>query len=112
MADRLRDGEDEKLEALFRAEPIADDGFSERVMSRIRRDLFIRRWTLPAAMLIGGLIAAKPAGQMLLAMAEVLAALPVGIELLPLDSLPQAAVFILGGAAVGVLALFINGLEE
>ncbi|MGH8166383.1 MAG: hypothetical protein ACREQ1_04050 [Woeseiaceae bacterium] len=119
MAERLRDKEDAMLEALFRAGPhtelIEDDGFSDRVVSRIRRGIWIRRWTLPIAILIGGLIAAKPAAQILLAMAEILTATPMipeDIRTLSVDALPQATMFVFGGTLVGIIALFIKGLEE
>ena len=112
MAERLKDKEDAKLEALFRSEPIEDNGFSERVVSRVRRGIWIRRWTLPLAALIGGLIAAKPAAQLLLAMTDILAVLPADVRSVELDSLPQVTTFIFGGTLVGLVALFLNGLEE
>ena len=112
MAERLKDKEDARLEALFRSEPIEDNGFSERVVSRVRRGIWIRRWTLPLAALIGGLIAAKPAAQLLLGITDVLAVLPADIRGVDLDSLPQVTTFILGGTLVGFIALFVNGLEE
>lgn len=60
MADRLKDKEDRKLEALFASEPIADNGFSARVVSRIRRQIWVRRLALPVAFVIGAAIAAQP----------------------------------------------------
>jgi hypothetical protein len=112
MAERLKDENDAKLEALFRSEPIGDDGFSDRVVSRVSRGILIRRWTLPAAVLIGGLIAAKPAGQLLLAMGEILTVIPEDIRTVQLDSLPQVTTFIFGGTVAGMIALFVKGLEE
>jgi hypothetical protein len=81
-------------------------------VSRVRRGIWVRRWTLPIAILIGGLIAAKPAGQLLLAMSELLAVLPEDYRTLSVDALPQATMFILGGTLVGIFALFVKGLEE
>jgi hypothetical protein len=112
MAERLKDKDDAKLEALFRSEPIEDDGFSDGVVSRVRRGILIRRFTLPAAVLIGGLIAAKPAAQLLLAMAEILTVIPQDIRTVQLDSLPQMTTFILGGTVAGMIALLVKGLEE
>jgi hypothetical protein len=60
MADKLKDAEDEFLESLFAAEPIADDGFSEHVVRRVRRRLWIERLSLPLAVALGGLVAFKP----------------------------------------------------
>jgi hypothetical protein len=112
MAERLKDNDDAKLEALFRARPIEDDGFSDRVVSRVRRGILIRRWTLPVAVLIGGLIAAKPAAQLLLAMSEILTVIPEDIRTVPLDSLPQVTTFVFGGTVAGMIALLVKGLEE
>jgi hypothetical protein len=112
MAERLKDKEDAKLEALFRSGALEDDGFSDRVVSRIRRGIWIRRWTLPLAVLIGGLIAAKPAAQLLLAMVDILSVLPADVRTVELDALPQISTFIFGGTLIGIVVLFINGLEE
>lgn len=112
MAERLKDKEDAKLEALFRTEPVADDGFSDRVVSRVRRGIWIRRWTMPIAILLGGLIAAKPAAQLLMAMADIVTAVPADLDKFNLDSLPQITTFIFGGTFAGVIILFIKGLEE
>lgn len=112
MAERLKDKEDARLEALFRTAPVEDNGFSERVVARVRRGIWIRRWTLPLAALIGALIAAKPATQLLLAMTDILAMLPADVRNVELESLPQLATFIFGGTVAGLLALFLNGLEE
>jgi hypothetical protein len=112
MAERLKDKEDARLEALFRSGPIADDGFSERVVARVRRGIWIRRWTLPLATLIGGLIAAKPAAQLLLGMTDLLSVLPADVRSIDLDSLPQVTTFVFGGTLVALIALFLNGIEE
>ena len=65
MAERLKDEHDAKLEALCRSAPLEVDGFSKRVVWRVRRGICIRRWTLPLAIMVGGLIAAKPAAELL-----------------------------------------------
>jgi hypothetical protein len=112
MAERLKDEHDAKLEALFRSAPLEDDGFSERVVARVRRGIWIRRWTLPLAILIGGLIAAKPAAQLLMGMAEILTVLPEDVRNVELDALPQVTTFIFGGMVAGLIGLFLKGLEE
>jgi hypothetical protein len=60
MADRLKDEADLKLEALFRTELVQDNGFSGRVVSRVRRQMWVERLSLPTAFVIGAMIAAKP----------------------------------------------------
>ena len=57
MAEKIRAAEDQLLESMFRIEAIDDDGFSARIVGRIRRGIWLRRLTLPIAMLIGGAIA-------------------------------------------------------
>ena len=78
MVEKLQDAEDRLLEAMFRSEPIPDDGFSGRVVTRIRRDIWVRRLALPVAMLIGGAFAVKPASQLLVAGSKLLTVVPQG----------------------------------
>ena len=115
MVEKLKDAEDRMLESMFQERPIADDGFSRRVVTRIRRRLWIRRLTLPAAMLIGGAIAIKPLSQLVIAASKLLIIVPEGLLEAPASWVPQmeAAVFgvsltqmvVLGGMtlAAGVL---------
>ncbi len=56
----MKDAEDLMLEKLLGSEAIADDGFSDRVVKKVRRRLWVRRLTLPIAAAIGTSIAAKP----------------------------------------------------
>ncbi len=56
----MKDAEDLMLEKLLGSEAIADDGFSDRVVAKVRRRLWIRRLTLPIAAAIGLGIAARP----------------------------------------------------
>ena len=67
MAEKIQDAEDRLLESMFQANSaeIADDGFSDRVVRRIRRQMWIRRLALPVALIVGGAIAVKPAAQLL-----------------------------------------------
>lgn len=108
----MKDRDDLRLEALFSSEPIADDGFSERVVSRIRRRLWIRRWTMPIAVLVGGLIAAKPVSDVLVAAGTIATVLPDELRTLSFDSLPSATIFVLGGSIVGIMALIIGLAED
>jgi hypothetical protein len=59
MVEKLKDAEDRFLESMFQSAPISDDGFSRRIVCRIRQKIWIRRLTLPVAMLIGGVIAVE-----------------------------------------------------
>ena len=97
MADRTRDDEDRLLESLLAFEPVADDGFSERVVRRIRRQLWIRRLALPIAMLVGMAIAIRPLLELVSLGSALLGMLPSEWSSLPFDWLPQAPVLLLGG---------------
>ena len=52
MAERLKDDADLKLDALFRSEPVQDDGFSVRVVSRVRRRMWVQRLSFTKAFVI------------------------------------------------------------
>ena len=109
MADKIKDADDLLLESMFHPEPIADDGFSMRVVRRVRRKLWIRRLSLPIAAAIGVSIAAKPLAGLVTAVFGVLAALPVDIAV-PADSLPPlhfivSGAIILFGALIGLRSI-------
>ncbi len=111
MAERLKDNEDLALEALFRSGPVADDGFSQRVVGKIRRQIWARRVTLPLAVFLGSAVAAKPVASLLGNMGEIMNNVPGGGSL-PVDSLPSVYMLI-GGGMLLALALFgLNMLEE
>ena len=89
MAEKLKDAEDRFLESMFESQQIADDGFSHRVVTRIRRRLWVRRVTLPIAMLIGGAIAIRPASELLIAASKLLTVAPQSVLEAPSSLLPQ-----------------------
>ena len=100
------------LESLFHAEPIADDGFSERVIGRIRRRLWLRRLTLPCAMIIGGAIAIQPLAELALAAARLLMAMPDELVRLPVTWLPQIQYVVIAAMLLGAGMLGVRMLEE
>jgi hypothetical protein len=112
QADRMRDDTDLELEALFRSEAVNDDGFSDRVIRRIRRQMRVRRFALPLAMLVGGAIAAKPAMDLVLVASRLVTVIPEDVLSLPLESLPQMSTVVGALAIAGVMALFLRALEE
>lgn len=110
MVDRMKDAEDIKLEALFASETISDNGFSVRVEKRIRRQLWVRRLALPLAVLVGGLIAAKPLADLLTSFLKLASLLPASVSdnlnALPAGNLPQLSTIMLGAMlTVGVVVL-------
>ena len=99
---------DDWLKAAFKSEPIVDEGFSLAVMRRVRRQMFVRRWTMPVAVIIGGVIAAKPATELLIFVSRFIDMLPAQISAVPTDWLPQSPTFIIAG----VLILVGSGLAQ
>lgn len=108
MAERLKDEEDRKLEALFAAEPIADNGFSARVVARVRRQIWVRRLSLPIAFVIGAAISAQPLMQLIDAVSGLFKFIPQTIAsnltVVSAAQVPQAQSILLGAMLlVGVL---------
>jgi len=105
MAEKLRDAEDRMLESMFRLEPIADDGFSKRVVMRIRRRLWVRRLTLPVATLIGGAISIEPLSQIVIAAAKLSTVVPEGLLEVPTEWLPQMESLVFGASLIQLVVL-------
>ena len=105
MAERLKDAEDRLLESVFRSEPIADDGFSQRVVTRIRRRIWLRRLALPVAVLVGGAIAIKPAWQLLAAASKLLRTVPDGVLEAPASWIPQMQTVVFGASLLQLVVI-------
>lgn len=115
MAERLKDDQDLKLEALFRSEPVQDDGFSARIMSRVRRRMWVRRLSLPTAFVVGALIAAKPVAQLAMLVPKIVGIVPVGLADifdLPLEGLLQGPHVILGVMLLAATLMIGRMLED
>lgn len=115
MADRLKDSEDLKLETLFRSEPVPDDGFSVRVVSRVRRRMWVRRLTLPIAFVIGAAIALKPLAELATLVPKVVSIVPqslVSVFDLPIGNIFQGPTIILGIMLLAAMMMIGRMLEE
>jgi hypothetical protein len=115
MVDRLKDSEDLKLEALFRSEPVADNGFSERIVKRVRRRMWVQRLTLPTAIGIGAIIAAKPVAQLVILVPRIISSIPldrISFVDLPLEGLIQGPAIFLGGILLAAMLMVGRMLEE
>ena len=112
MAERTRDAEDRLLDSMFQSQPIEDDGFSVRVVRRIRRRIWIQRLALPVAMLIGGAIALKPAMQLFSILSRYLGAMPQEAVAASLDSVPQLPMILLAGTLLVFAAVTFRMFEE
>jgi len=112
MADKIRDAEDAWLESLLSAEFIADDGFSDRVVGKIRRKLWLRRLTLPVAAAVGGTIAFKPALALLTLASQLLIVVPSEFEVSTAEWLPSPYLIVTGGMLLAAAMLGVRMLEE
>jgi len=112
MADKFRDAEDRLLETMFDSEPITDNGFSDNIIRRIRRRIWIRRLTLPTAILIGGAIAMKPALQLIVIVSRLLSIVPNDLLAAPVTAIPQLPIVLLGAMLLVIGMLSIRMLEE
>jgi hypothetical protein len=111
MAERMKDEQDRLLESMFESAPLADNGFSNKILRRIRRKLWIRRFALPAAVFLGGLIAYQPLAALLKGIYALLQTIPG--ELVPSlsGSLPSLQL-IVTGALILVVALYSLSMIE
>jgi len=112
MAERIKDAEDRLLDAMFESVPIADDGFSGQIVKRIRRNLWIRRITLPAAVLLGGLVAYQPVAALLKGVYQVLLSVPGDLVPSISGSLPSVQLIITGALLLFVALFSLNMLED
>lgn len=112
MADRLKDDVDAELAALLTAEPIADDGFSERIVTNIRRRLWVRRLAIPIAAIIGGAVALNPLASLVTAFAEFLRSLPIDVVATTSGWLPSLPLIGLGGLLLVAMLLGLRLLDE
>jgi hypothetical protein len=115
MAEKLKDEADKALESLFGPAPVRDDGFSLRVVARVRRQMWIRRLSLPVAFLIGIVISAKPLMQLASALPNLLGSVPVSslsLDGLPISSFPASSTMILGLMLLATVLMASRMLEE
>ena len=112
MAERIKDAEDRLLESLFESPPVADDGFSAKIVSRINRRLWLRRLTLPVAMVIGGTIAFKPLAALVDMLASLSPLIPSEIVNEVTGYIPQSQIVVLGAMLLAVGLVTLRMLED
>lgn len=111
MADKMQDDEDRLFASLLRSEVIEDAGFSKGVVSRIRRDIWLRRLALPSALLLGGVIAGRAVLQLASFLPTITNTLPARQLLLPDTMLAQLPLMFTVGCLV-VIAIATFKLSE
>ena len=112
MADKIKDAEDLLLDSLLSAETIADDGFSDRIVSKIRRRQWMRNLMLPVAAAIGAAIAFKPAMALVSVAAKFVAVIPGEMMASATDLIPSLQLFVTGGLLLAVTLLGLRLLED
>ena len=112
MAERIKDAEDRFLESLFESPPVADDGFSARIVRKINRQIWIRRLTLPLAAVIGGAIAFKPLTGLVSAIANFWVLVPDEIVSGATSSIPQFQTMAMGAILLAVGLIGVRLLED
>ena len=119
MVERLKDKQELRLESMFRSDPLPDLDFSNKVMARVRRQMWFRRLTMPVALVIGSLIAFKPASELIVTISRLLAVLPsnltnvpVTLPSLPVESLPSMTTVFFIGVIAFVALIFVPALED
>ncbi len=112
MADKISDAQDRLLESVFHSVPIPDDGFSDRILFRIRRRIWVNRLALPVAALVGVAFALKPAAQLVAALLPLLNVIPIDMVSAPLQFLPQLQMIGLGGMMFAAAITLYKVIEE
>jgi len=112
MAERIKDEEDRLLESMFASPPVADDGFSIRVVRRVSRRVWLRRLALPVAAIIGGIIAIKPLSGLVAALLSLSSLIPSDTISMASNSIPQFQTVVLGAILLAVGLLSTRFLED
>ena len=112
MAERIKDEQDRMLEAMFASEPIADDGFSARVVSKVRRRIWLRRLTLPVATLVGALVAVKPLTELVAVIAGLVQMIPEDVLGVSAVVIPQLPTLVLGAMLLAACLIGMRMLED
>jgi hypothetical protein len=112
MAEHIKDDEDRMLEQMFASPPLADDGFSVRVVRKVRRRIWVRRLTLPIATLIGAVISFKPLTSLVTTLAGFAQLIPQDILNVSSAIIPQAPTLVLGGLLLAVCMAGLRALED
>jgi len=107
MADKTSDAVDRLLASAFDAPPIADDGFSDGIISKIRRRIWVNRLALPVAILVGVALL-----QLINALLPLLNVMPVELASVPMQFMPQIQLIVMGGMAFAAGITLLKMLEE
>lgn len=112
MAEKIKEPEDQFLEQLFAPEAIADDGFSDRIVGRIRRRNWLRRGAFFTAIAVGGAVAFKPAAEMASLVYRVAFDSSTGLFGLSTDWVPSLSMMLAGGVLFAATMFALRIVED
>ena len=112
MAEHMKDAQDRMLESMFASAPIADDGFSARVVQKVRRKMMLRRLSLPVAVLIGSIVAFKPFSAIIGVAYQLLLQMPDELVASAVASLPTVQFVVTGGLILCAAIFSMSMLED
>ena len=112
MAEHIKDDEDRLLESMFASDTIADDGFSARVVRKVRRRIWVRRLTLPIATLVGAAISFKPLAGLVTMLAGFAQLVPQDVVDFSQNALPQLPYIVLGAMLLATCMVGLRMLED
>jgi hypothetical protein len=112
MAERIKDEKDRLLESMFASEPIADNGFSVKIVRKVRRRIWLRRLMLPSVTLIGALVAFKPLTQLVMVMAGLVQVIPQDVLDASAFVIPQLPMLVLGAMLLATCMVGLRMLED
>lgn len=104
--------DDQSLEQLFHGEPIADAGFSQRVVRRVRVRIWVQRLIMPAALLLGGVLAYAPLVDVLRVISGLADYVPVNLTALASTATPSMPAVVIAAALVVAALCFVPALED
>jgi len=112
MAERIQDADDRMLESMFASAPIADDGFSIRVVKKVRHHIWLRRFTLPILTLIGAAISFKPLTGLVTTLAGFTTLIPQDVLNTVALVVPQLPMLVLGAMLLATCMIGMRALED
>jgi hypothetical protein len=112
MAEHVKDEQDRMLEQMFASSPIADNGFSVRVVRKVRRRIWVRRLTLPIATLIGAAIAFKPLMTLVTGLAGFAQLIPQEVLDASVMLIPRLPILVLGAMLLATAMVGLRALED
>ncbi len=115
MAERIKDKEDLKLEAMFRSASVPDDGFSAKVVSRVRNRIWVQRLSLPVGIAVGVVIGAKPLLQIVSIIPGLINSVfgnSLNFDSVSIANVPQLSTVLFGAALMMAMFFASRILEE